>query len=93
MTETARWRLIAVFICAALGGSQLGAAEGQRKQKLQLEGDVRPILVAHCTACHGAAAPAAELNMATEACLMKGCVNGPRYHTGCSKDKSPVSQD
>ena len=38
MTETARWRLIAVFICAALGGSQLGAAEGQRKQKLQLEG-------------------------------------------------------
>ena len=77
MTETAPWRLIAAFICAALGVSQLGTAEAPGRQELQFEGDVHPILAAHCTVCHGAAGPAAQLRLTTEASLMKGSVNGP----------------
>ena len=77
MIETACRRLIAVLACAAVGVFPLDAAEVPGKQKLQFGQHVHPILAAHCTACHGAAAPAAELDLTTEASLMKGSVHGP----------------
>lgn len=61
----------------------------QTTPKVDFEGQVAPILKAHCVSCHGASDPAGGLNLTTLAGLRKGGASGPAVVFGKSSS-SPL---
>ena len=56
-----------------------------RRQFATFQTQILPILDAHCTACHGGDAPAAELDLRTLESLVRGSQSGPVIYEGFSE--------
>ena len=53
------------------------ASEGEPRESVRFEHDVRPILAANCAGCHGADRPKAGLDLRTVAAMLRGGKSGP----------------
>jgi mono/diheme cytochrome c family protein len=78
-SNTARNRVLFGVAMSVLGtalGRPGGAVSQTDGKTSRFEREVLPILAAHCVKCHGQGTPQADLDLRTEASLLKGSKNG-----------------
>ena len=63
-------------------GEEPPAASGSAEQETFFETQIRPILVARCSECHGILKQEAGLRLDSRASLLKGGDSGPAIHDG-----------
>lgn len=75
--------LIGIFLAPGL------SARGEPPTRPTLEGDVQPLLKAHCIKCHGPLKPKAKLTLSNSRAIARGSENGPIVAAG-SLDESAI---
>lgn len=75
----------ATFVCVALGFLTSTAAFAD-DQAAFFERNVRPLLLEHCTACHGEEQQEAELRLDSLAAMLEGGDRGPAIEPGNAKE-------
>ncbi|MBI3466363.1 MAG: hypothetical protein HY000_25405, partial [Planctomycetes bacterium] len=78
--------LLASAICVAADDQPLAIKVPERKESVDFEREVLPLLRRNCLACHSAAKPESELVLETPQTILKGGASGPAVTPGKSDE-------